>query len=1054
MIMVGLSQTLTDERMSMVQVGLPSGSTLQGAFLATPINVLHAFNVAGGWEPAQLLSVFREAPSGGPNGFVSDEKADESPLTPPGGLEDKVDAAGGAGHGNRRKGRGKKYNNETGSSRTNASAGGSVVAGSGEATAVSYVIPHRYIDPLAGLSHPAVAGLVIERLGSLGFSLLYGITGQVADERGDGIDEYEENAFDAALELLLCVVAPRLPAVHKQLCMEKIAILEESVRSHRQRQNSEGHKQKARRRGKGKGAERQRKGSRIGKDDPAGGGASVPPPNEALADTVVEGGVGLECRSSPIAKAAVRLSDMFDYLYAHKVYQSSLGPVSVRDAIQSGVMLYPGEDPSSRRLRMSLLRSVTSTLSNEIMGLWFDIDQMLSLLGGAVDDACRLVTVLRGFYVWLVVDEWTVPAPVSADVKRRHGRSTGSSPPRALCETWQLGALAEAVSAPPVVSRRQTYSAGGVDTALQCVSSGFAPTPSAFLYLCHNRTDGLRALVDSTSEDAEEELLNSHLLFLLRTPWVLEDLQRLDYVVNAMDTEANEDHENSLARDDYEIYLNRFTEPPVWCESVLQQLIICPNRSLHKSNLSIQYQGEAGIGPGPLKEFLEMCRIFFSSTGISSSSLTDMIVVPPSASSTPGAMLDAPAETSDAPSREGDGEGGVQEQQAAQSAGALGSGRPVSRRSNFADVTLISLFPLFRPAGESFPTCVVPLELTEIAQRVHSFGAGGEVTDTAAAGEATEGATGSEEIGGEEGPAFGKTGRGAGKGRNRWNQSGRGKTGGGRKHTDRSHKQAMRVARLMFECVGILLGFSIVNCCPIGVGLPAFIWTLLLKQEVKDDGSVVRRRHRDLVTWQELCGEDVAMVRSCSTILNDLTEQQLQDMDMSFTGMRYRWNHTTRSLRLEEVELLPGGGSMGVAIKNKEKYVNLYVRARFLSAGMEDSVEAMRKGLLRVIPQHLLNILSLRHIQHYIQGDDVVDVQSLRCHVLYSHGFSASHRVIKLFWHLLEHELSEGEKRNLLLFWTGNSVPPHGGFGGDGGSYEEVQWCDCPACGVCRMVCT
>lgn len=254
---------------------------------------------------------------------------------------------------------------------------------------------------------------------------------------------------------------------------------------------------------------------------------------------------------------------------------------------------------------------------------------------------------------------------------------------------------------------------------------------------------------------------------------------------------------------------------------------------------------------------------------------------------------------------------------------------------------------------------------------------------------------------------------------------------------DRHWKQALRHARMMFECVGVLLGFSILNSCPIGVGLPSFVWSLLLQQEVDETGNAVRRKHRDLIHELDLCGQDSATLRSLAVILHDMTNDELDGMAMTFSGSKYRWDPHKQTLRLEEVDLVPGGSEMSVTGKNKSRYVKLYTRARYLPAGMEESIAAMRMGLLRVIPQKLLNILSASHIEGYMQGDANFDMSSLRANVSYENGFSPTHRVIKLFWHLLENDLSEAEKRSLLLFWTGTSTPPRGGFG-DGGDYDEV----------------
>jgi hypothetical protein len=65
------------------------------------------------------------------------------------------------------------------------------------------------------------------------------------------------------------------------------------------------------------------------------------------------------------------------------------------------------------------------------------------------------------------------------------------------------------------------------------------------------------------------------------------------------------------------------------------------------------------------------------------------------------------------------------------------------------------------------------------------------------------------------------------------------------------------------------------------------------------------------------------------------------------------------------------------------------------------------------------------------------------CCVLCAADYSPQHRVVRLFWRMLEQDFSELERRALLLFWTGSSVPPCGGFSMDA-EYDEVVDVDYP----------
>jgi hypothetical protein len=59
-------------------------------------------------------------------------------------------------------------------------------------------------------------------------------------------------------------------------------------------------------------------------------------------------------------------------------------------------------------------------------------------------------------------------------------------------------------------------------------------------------------------------------------------------------------------------------------------------------------------------------------------------------------------------------------------------------------------------------------------------------------------------------------------------------------------------------------------------------------------------------------------------------------------------------------------GAPVLTMQNRKQYVELYCRRRYLPPGMRASVLALRRGLLRVIPQDLINIMSGPHIGSYV----------------------------------------------------------------------------------------
>ena len=81
----------------------------------------------------------------------------------------------------------------------------------------SYLVLSVETDPVPALCHPAVFTTVLDRLAQMGYSLLHALTGQVVTDEEEVVEEYEERVFEACVEMLLRLFAPRLPAIHALL---------------------------------------------------------------------------------------------------------------------------------------------------------------------------------------------------------------------------------------------------------------------------------------------------------------------------------------------------------------------------------------------------------------------------------------------------------------------------------------------------------------------------------------------------------------------------------------------------------------------------------------------------------------------------------------------------------------------------------------------------------------------------------------------------------------------------------------------------------------------
>jgi hypothetical protein len=81
-------------------------------------------------------------------------------------------------------------------------------------------------------------------------------------------------------------------------------------------------------------------------------------------------------------------------------------------------------------------------------------------------------------------------------------------------------------------------------------------------------------------------------------------------------------------------------------------------------------------------------------------------------------------------------------------------------------------------------------------------------------------------------------------------------------------------------------------------------------------------------------------------------------------------------------------------------------------------------GFSKVIPKKYLQLYYPSALSKVVQSADSIDMAALRGRVEYDSPYHATHRVVRMFWHLVEKELTVEDVRKLLLFWTGSSIVP------------------------------
>jgi hypothetical protein len=128
--------------------------------------------------------------------------------------------------------------------------------------------------------------------------------------------------------------------------------------------------------------------------------------------------------------------------------------------------------------------------------------------------------------------------------------------------------------------------------------------------------------------------------------------------------------------------------------------------------------------------------------------------------------------------------------------------------------------------------------------------------------------------------------------------------------------------------------------------------------------------------------------------------------------------------------LKAGGDKIAVTEENKEEFVELFLD-RILISGLKRQVECFRRGLLRVVPeeivQRIAELMTLKEIEVMVCGADEVDVDDWEQHTQYENGYTQDSQPVRWFWEVVK-SMTQESRAMLLSFATGSPQVPSGGF--------------------------
>jgi hypothetical protein len=200
----------------------------------------------------------------------------------------------------------------------------------------------------------------------------------------------------------------------------------------------------------------------------------------------------------------------------------------------------------------------------------------------------------------------------------------------------------------------------------------------------------------------------------------------------------------------------------------------------------------------------------------------------------------------------------------------------------------------------------------------------------------------------------------------------------------------------LFVWLGQMLGMTVCTGEVLDIALHPIVYRFLLGEEV---GEAV---------WKEL---DQIDADALGWIRAGLGESM---------GLELVWTYT--SWTGEERELRPGGASMAVQPAECEAYAAARVEARVRE--LRPALLAIRRGFNSIIPPFATHLWPWTELEVRVTGRPTIDIQFLRSIAKYDDPYDHDHPVIQRLWRVLEHDFTERERQEFLVFVWGKARLP------------------------------
>ena len=226
------------------------------------------------------------------------------------------------------------------------------------------------------------------------------------------------------------------------------------------------------------------------------------------------------------------------------------------------------------------------------------------------------------------------------------------------------------------------------------------------------------------------------------------------------------------------------------------------------------------------------------------------------------------------------------------------------------------------------------------------------------------------------------------------------------------NEENFKICRL----IGLLMAKAIIQNITINICFNKLIYKMILCEKIEFE---------DLIFIDSQLYNSIKNLKESLNYNTTISENGAPNNDNTVLdlGLEYTLEIKDCYNHLHSFELIENGKNKSV--ENLDDYIQK--RIDFMIGIYEPFIKQIRDTFYKYIPIEKTKCLNSNELELLLNGRPFIDIEEWKSYTEYKEPYNENHLVIKWFWEILA-DLSQKELSNLLLFSTGSSRVPLGGF--------------------------